>query len=172
MSAGKQAAIHLVEYSPEWPKMFEVEKGNLICLLGGYLEGGIEHIGSTSVQGLIAKPVIDIMFGVVSLDASRGAIELLTRAGYQYSAYKGDIMHWFCKPSFEHRTHHLHLVPFESPLWSERLCFRDRLRSSEVLKQEYSSLKRELARRYQNEREAYTDEKWPFIESELSRDDG
>jgi GrpB-like predicted nucleotidyltransferase (UPF0157 family) len=72
-------------------------------------------------------------------------------------------MHWFCKPSFEHRTHHLHLIPFESPLWMDRLSFRDRLRQSEALRTEYAALKLDLARRFEHDREAYTEGKSPFI---------
>ena len=69
----------------------------------------------------------------------------------------------FCKPSPALRTHHLHLVPFSSPLWLERLAFRDRLRSDRDLASEYSELKRALAAKFKLDREAYTDAKTPFV---------
>jgi GrpB-like predicted nucleotidyltransferase (UPF0157 family) len=113
--------------------------------------------------GLCAKPVVDLMVGVETLSGSEPAKEALRRAGYQYAAYKTEVMHWFCKPSFAFRTHHLHLVPYESPLWHERLAFRDLLRADSRLARDYAALKLELASRFEFDREAYTDAKLPFI---------
>src|SRR5690349_14604269 len=115
------APLQLVDHDLAWPDMFVAEREALLGVIGRYLSGPIEHVGSTAVPGLRAKPIIDIMAGVKSLDTSRGAIELLTALDYHYWPYRADVMHWFCKPSPDHRTHHLHLVPFGSPLWRERL---------------------------------------------------
>lgn len=101
-----------------------------------------------------AKPVIDIMAPVHSLDASRPAIEAAASAGYLYASYKPDVMHWFCKPSLKHRTHHLHLVPKASLLWRQRLMFRDTLRADPALAQEYADLKLRLAEKDRFDREA------------------
>jgi GrpB-like predicted nucleotidyltransferase (UPF0157 family) len=109
-----------------------------------------------------------MMAGVVSLAESESARAALSGAGYHYADYKSDVMHWFCKPSFAMRTHHLHLIPFGSPLWVERLRFRDLLRSDARLAAEYASLKLELARKFESDREAYTDAKWPFIAKALA----
>ncbi len=84
----KRASVVLSEYNPEWPTMFETEKTLLIKLIGDMLKGSIEHVGSTAVPGLIAKPVIDIMFGVKSLNCSRPAIKVLVKNGYEYFPYK------------------------------------------------------------------------------------
>jgi hypothetical protein len=92
--------------------MFEAERGLIERAIAPYLVGGIEHVGSTAIPNLPAKPVIDIMAGVRSLDASLAALPLLEPFGYCYFPYKPDVMHWFCKPSNDVRTHHLHLVPF------------------------------------------------------------
>lgn len=165
----RDAPIRIVSYDPAWPELFERERAQLEQLLAPWRRGPIEHIGSTAVVGLCAKPVIDVMVGVTSLSESEPAIAALIAAGYQYSAYKTEVMHWFCKPSFEHRTHHLHLIPFESALWQERLSFRDRLRQSAAVRAEYAALKLELARRFEHDREAYTDGKSPFIASVLGR---
>ncbi len=78
-------------------------------------------------------------------------------------------MHWFCKPSDAFRTHHLHLIPYESQLWMERIQFRDLLRSNRVVASAYVALKKELAVCYKEDREAYTDGKWPFIQEALVR---
>jgi len=158
-----EALVHIVPYDPSWIEKFETEKASLERLLAPWRKGPIEHVGSTAVVGLCAKPVIDIMVGVASIAKSEPAKDILRGVGYQYADYKTDVMHWFCKPSFALRTHHLHLVPFESQLWQERLAFRDLLRTDSGTAEEYSVLKRELARRFEFDREAYTDAKYPFI---------
>ena len=157
------AAVHIASYDPTWPALFEAERTALATVLADFVVGAIEHVGSTAVVGLSAKPVIDIMVGVASLEASAPAKSLLARQGYHYADYKTDVMHWFCKPSPEVRTHHLHLVPYGSALWHERLAFRDRLRADALLAAEYDALKRELAAKHRDDREAYTLAKWPFI---------
>jgi GrpB-like predicted nucleotidyltransferase (UPF0157 family) len=159
----KRAPVELSEHNPEWLSNFEVEKDFLLKIIGKWLRGSVEHIGSTSVPGLIAKPVIDIMFGVESLDTSRPVIDVLVRNGYEYFPYKDDVMHWFCKPSDAFRTHHLHLIPYESTLWQERIQFREILLSNQEIANKYSALKKKLASRYKDDREAYTQEKGPFI---------
>jgi len=161
------APVAVEPYSDEWPRRFAVERNALEEALRPWLAGPIEHIGSTAVPGLAAKPVIDIMAAVESLEASRPALARLAPLGYLYAPYRAEIMHWLCKPSPEVRTHHLHLVPISSQLWKDRIAFRDRLRSEPALAEAYASLKRDLARMYVNDREAYTDGKQPFIEMVL-----
>ena len=163
MPAGSEAPVHIVAYDPAWPNLFEAEAIVLREVLGPWLAGPIEHVGSTAVPGLPAKPVIDIMAAVDSLDASRGALLPLGKIGYHYAPYRADEMHWFCKPSFSLRTHHLHLVPYRSPLWRERVKFRDCLRSHSAIAEEYAALKYRLADLHRFDREAYTEAKGPFI---------
>ena len=158
-----EAPVCVVFYDPSWIEKFESEKTLLEEPLAPWRKGPIEHVGSTAVVGLCAKPVIDIMVGVKSLLESEPAKGILREVGYRYADYKADVMHWFCKPSFAVRTYHLHLVPFESALWHERLAFRNLLRTNATVAVEYAALKRELARRYELDREAYTDAKYPFI---------
>jgi len=164
-----EAGIIISEYNPQWPGMFETEKAFLARLLPQFITGGIEHVGSTSVPGLAAKPIIDIMLGVSTLADSRDAIEILSANGYCYYPYKSDVMHWFCKPTPDIRSHHLHLVPYNSPLWLERLAFRDHLRTNPQAAAEYSELKRKLAREHREDRELYTQKKWPFIRAQLTK---
>jgi GrpB-like predicted nucleotidyltransferase (UPF0157 family) len=162
------APIHVVPYDPSWPARFAEERATLARVLAPWLAGPIEHVGSTAVPGLVAKPVIDIMAAVESLDASRPALAAVPALGYVYFDYRAEIMHWLCKPSDEVRTHHLHLVPHGSALWHERLAFRDRLRADARVAAEYAALKLSLAVKYELDREAYTDAKEPFVRRVLA----
>ena len=164
-----EAPVEVADYDPTWPARFQAERALLEPLLGPWLAGFIEHVGSTAVPGLQAKPVLDLMAPVVSLEASRPAIAALAGAGYCHYPYKAETMHWFCKPSPSHRTHHLHLLPFPGPEWLERLAFRDALRGDPGLAGQYAELKRDLATRFRMDREAYTAAKAPFIRKVLER---
>ena len=159
------ASIEIVEYNTSWPAQFLAERVVLQTALAPWLFGEIEHIGSTSVIGLAAKPVIDIMAPAASLEGSRDAIAAAELAGYCFYSYKPEEMHWFCKPSPEVRTHHLHLVPLGSRRWHEQIAFREALRQNPTLAQEYAVLKRRLAQDFAYDREAYTDAKAPFIQN-------
>jgi GrpB-like predicted nucleotidyltransferase (UPF0157 family) len=123
---------------------------------------------STAVPGLAAKPIIDILVGVDDLPSSRSCVTALAALDYQYAPYRSDGMHWLCKPSPSHRTHHLHLVPTDSRRYRAALAFRDALRADPVLAADYVDLKRELASRYRNDREACTEAKRAFVESVLA----
>ena len=161
--------VFLVPYDPTWPSQFEEERAELARVLSPWLAGPIEHIGSTAVPGLMAKPVIDIMAGVRDLPSSLFARAALAPLNYEYFPHRPDVMHWFCKPSPERRTHHLHLVPVQSALWAERVLFRDYLRLSSATAAEYAALKLALAVQHQFDREAYTDAKGAFVRSILDR---
>jgi GrpB-like predicted nucleotidyltransferase (UPF0157 family) len=158
-----EAPVEIVSYDPAWPIRFAEEAGVLRGALAEWLVGPIEHIGSTAVPGLAAKPVIDIMAAVQTLEASRSAISAASALGYCYFPYRPDSEHWFCKPSPAFRTHHLHLVPIDSPQWRRAVAFRDYLRAHSDVAGEYETLKRQLALEYRDDREAYTQAKHPFI---------
>jgi len=164
-----EAPIVIEPYNPAWPAAFEAERELLARVLAPWLVGRIEHVGSTAVPGLPAKPVIDIQAPVKDLESSRPALDALEAIGYCYWPYRPDVCHWFCKPSPEIRTHHLHLVPLGSKLWNQRLAFRDLLVSDFGVAKEYAALKYRLATDYRDDREGYTDEKGPFIEAALAR---
>jgi GrpB-like predicted nucleotidyltransferase (UPF0157 family) len=158
-----EAAIEIVPADPSWPALFEVERLALTGTVGPWLAGPIEHVGSTAVAGLAAKPVIDIMAAVAGLDESRPAIAAAAALGYCYFPYRPDAEHWFCKPSPAFRTHHLHLVPFDSAGWRGTIAFRDYLRSHPDVAAEYAALKMRLAAEHRHDREAYTQAKSGFI---------
>ena len=165
--APKDAPIEIVSYSDDWPALFAAEKVLLQLALKPWLVANIEHIGSTAVLGLQAKPIIDIMVPVQDLVSSIRAIKSAQAVGYCYYPYKPDQMHWFCMPSPAVRTHHLHLVPWQSQLWQERIAFRDALRMSPSLAQEYGNLKLSLAAQHRLDREAYTQAKSTFVATVL-----
>jgi GrpB-like predicted nucleotidyltransferase (UPF0157 family) len=159
--------IRLTAYDPDWPRRFEREQGTLSSAIGSWVSGGIHHVGSTAVPGLEAKPIIDILVGVRDLDESKACFEPLAALGYLYAPYLPAEMHWLCKPHPSRRTHHLHLVPTGSERYRAELAFRDRLRADDELAAEYLALKRLLARRFENDREAYTTAKSDFIRRAL-----
>ena len=161
--------VRIVPYDPDWPAEFEAEKARLVPVLAPWLAGEIQHVGSTSVPGLAAKPVIDILAEVRSLEESRAAIEPLQALSYWWAPYEAELMNWFCKPSLQHRTHHLHLVVPESRAWREELAFRDALRAEPETALAYEVLKRRLADDHMHDREAYTLAKTEFIEAVLAR---
>lgn len=160
---GEDEPIRIVAYDPEWPAKFERERALLERTIGPWVLGGIHHVGSTAVPGLDAKPTVDILAGVESLEAARACFELLAEIDYIYAPYRPEEMHWFCKPDPSRRTFHLHLVPADSPRFRDELGFPDRLRANPQLAAEYAALKRDLASRFPRDREAYTEGKSTFI---------
>jgi GrpB-like predicted nucleotidyltransferase (UPF0157 family) len=159
-TGGRDAAVRIVAYDPAWPAAFAAERERLAPLLAG---AQLNHFGSTAVPGLAAKPVIDMIALVPDLDAPIAA--LVQGAGYQFPrAFNATLSHrrFLCYPSASHRTHHLHLVDRREEL-ERRLRFRDRLRADDRLARDYETLKRTLAARYENDREAYTEAKSEFI---------
>ena len=165
----KEAGIKLSKYDPNWKTLFELEKERLLPVVRKYLAGTIEHVGSTAIPSMLAKPTVDIMVGVQSLESSKSLIKLLSDYGYCYYPYKTEVMHWFCKPSPLFRIYHLHLIPFQSQLWFERIKFRDFLIKHKTAAIEYAHLKQELTNQYRNDREAYTQKKTSFIRGILKQ---
>lgn len=169
LRAAVDEPIRLAPYDPAWPSRFAEERAALSEAIGAWAPGGIHHVGSTAVPGLDAKPIVDILVGVDGLEESRACFEPLATLDYLYAPYRADEMHWFCKPSPNRRTHHLHLVPTDSSRFREELAFRDWLRSSPAIAREYAALKHDLAARFSQDREAYTDAKADFIHRTLGK---
>jgi GrpB-like predicted nucleotidyltransferase (UPF0157 family) len=161
--------VSVVAYDPAWPLIFEVEAALLDAAIGPWISGGVHHVGSTSVPGLMAKPVIDILVGVESLAGSRACVELLGPLHYLHAPYRIEEMHWFCKPDPAARTHHLHLVPTDSQRYRDELAFRDCLRADPDRARTYADLKVRLAEEHRHDREAYTEGKADFIRETLRR---
>ena len=159
--------IVIVDYDPRWPQGFEQESVNLRTILTRDLVLRVEHVGSTAIPGMAAKPVIDMLVEISSFDRGRAiAIPRLQTKGYEYiwrsDRPPGHMM--FIKRSSPNgpRTHHLHMAPAGHKLW-ERLYFRDYLRANPEEALCYAQLKRDLANRFPTDREAYTNGKSIYV---------
>jgi GrpB-like predicted nucleotidyltransferase (UPF0157 family) len=165
-----QEDVSIAEYNPAWPEMFEQEKQHLLACLPPGLLGRIEHFGSTAVPGLAAKPIVDMLVEVVSLEQAQSVIApILESQGYDYfwRPTWGDdgppFYAWFIKrDAAGQRTHHIHMVEKDFEHW-ERLLFRDYLREYPSVAKEYEQLKLQLAAQHPNDRVAYTKGKTEFI---------
>jgi len=160
--------VQIASPDPEWPKKFQVAKAELERFLGERALG-IEHIGSTAVRGLSAKPVIDVLVGLRTMDDVLAAASDLAKHGWEFPAKINDALtdRRFAKK--EPRTHHLHLVVYQGEEWQKLIVFRDALRADPELAARYEALKRELAVKYKDQREQYTAEKTSFIRAVLKR---
>jgi len=161
----------VVDYDPQWPILYEEEKDRILGLIGR-LVVAIEHIGSTAVPGLGAKPIIDIMVAVHRLADAEECVEPLRSIGYEYVPEYNDVIperRYFHKGPAEARTHHLHVVELASDFWERHLLFRDFLRTHPEEAEQYYDLKKELAAHYRLDREAYTEAKTAFIESVVDK---
>lgn len=161
-------SVIIVDYDPSWPNVFEAEKTRLLSVAGEFI-AAIEHIGSTSVPGLGAKPIIDILAGVRTLAEGRQTIvPLTTQLGYEYMPeYEVEMPYrlYFNKHPPVGDQFHLHMVETTSEFWERHLLFRNYLRVHPEAAQEYDRLKRRLAKEYRAQREAYTDAKTEFVRS-------
>lgn len=159
--------VTLHPYHDQWPQLYERERMALTVALGSAATQ-IEHIGSTSIPGMSAKPVLDILVGGPSMAQLADAVPSLERLGYIRKPKSSSPTHIFmAKGPEDARTHYLHLVRHGSRDWKHYLCFRDYLLSHPQAQQEYARLKEDLARRFPNNRAKYTHGKQAFIDRAL-----
>jgi GrpB-like predicted nucleotidyltransferase (UPF0157 family) len=166
-------AVELVPYDPSWPVRFAEQRDRVSAVLADRLAAPVEHIGSTSVPGLWAKPVVDLLAPVGSLGspaAREAMVEALSADGWLYWP---DDPHWrtrlwFLRPRPEARTHHLQVVEHGGPRAGALLTFRDALRRDPELAEAYRLLKSRLAAEHQRDREAYTRGKAAFVAGVLA----
>lgn len=167
----EHALVFIVPYDPFWPEQYENEKELILRDIGSYLVS-IEHMGSTAVPGLAAKPVIDILIGVRSLKDAPRFIPPLVNRGYEYIP---EYETTFPERRYLHRivegqhTHHLHIVEPDTDFYHVQLAFRDFMRTHPDACEEYADLKLRLADEYRNDRMAYTDAKAEFIQGILAK---
>jgi len=161
------AAIEIAAYDPAWPGAYERERAAILEALGD-LVFAIEHVGSTSVPGLGAKPIIDIMVGLRELADHARCVAPLRFLGYEH---KGEFgipgRHYFRKPVRGPRRHQLHMVEHGRDFWVRHLLFRDYLRRHPDEAAAYQRLKVGLAARFGTDVEGYTEAKREFIQSAL-----
>jgi GrpB-like predicted nucleotidyltransferase (UPF0157 family) len=164
-------SVRIADYDSRWSSMFEEARAEILAACGPSLVA-VEHIGSTSVRGLGAKPIIDIMAAVGRLDDARQLIEPLAALGYEYvPEHEASLpdRRFFRRGLRGAGTHHLHVVELGSREWRQHLLFRDYLRAHPDTAAGYERLKRELAATHATDRGAYTAAKTPFIESVVER---
>jgi GrpB-like predicted nucleotidyltransferase (UPF0157 family) len=152
-------------HSPTWSRLFLVLHDELQTAFAA-TRVDIEHIGSTSVAGLCAKPVIDILVGAASLADIEARIPALQTAGYDYvSRYESELpmRRYFVKSPPDSLRVHVHAVVRGGDLWNDHLTFRDALRTDADLRERYQALKLDLAQRFAHDKSAYTEAKGPFI---------
>jgi GrpB-like predicted nucleotidyltransferase (UPF0157 family) len=158
--------VVLVPYSEAWPALFVEERLRIERALGSWVKR-IEHVGSTAVPGVAAKPILDIMVGVRSLREAEYCIRPLEQLGYEYRGEAGVSGRLFFRKG-NPRTHHLHVTEIGSEFWERHLLFRDYLRAHSKTAREYAQLKHHLADRFRGDRAGYTEAKTGFI-SEIVR---
>lgn len=163
--------IAITEYDPQWPFMYEQEKARVLSVIGKWVVA-IEHVGSTAVPGLGAKPTIDIQAGARSQPDTEKCIGPLESIGYEYIPELEVQMpgtRFFRKGPRGAGVYHLHLKEVDSEDWHRFILFRDYLRTHTDVANEYDRLKRELAATHGMDREGYTAAKAAFIESVVAR---
>ena len=159
--------VPIVEYRPQWRKMFEEEKQLLQAVLGE-VSVKVEHIGSTSVDGLAAKPVIDIMVGLTDFSLADSLVSRIEALGYEYIKKYEDEMpfrRYFVKNLNGIRTHQIHMVEINGEFWGRHLLFRDYLRQNPDMANKYAALKKQLAECEWGDVNEYAYAKTEFIKS-------
>lgn len=161
--------ITLADHDPSWRDAFLDQQAALSRLLRPWLAAPPEHVGSTAVPGLRAKPIVDIAAPVRSLHAAQGAVPVLEQDGWLFWADDPNRSYrlWFLRPRPEARTHHLHIMQHDHPELRNELLFRDALRNDPALRAAYAALKERLAEQHRADRNAYTDAKSEFVRSVL-----
>ncbi len=168
-SLGNDDAVEIAAYDSAWPAAYEREGAQITGALGD-LVAAIEHIGSTAVPGLGAKPIIDIMVGVRHVVDGERCVAPLEGLGYFHKGLDDIPGHrYFRKPVNGKRTHQIHMVEVGGEFWERHLLFRDYLRTHPDAAHDYFELKLRLAERYRHDRVGYNEAKTEFIESALRK---
>lgn len=155
--------IQLHNYQHVWPEIFAEEKAEILSFLDQ--DYPVEHIGSTAVPGMKAKPVIDLMLGLPRLDLNGSFIHALQKAGYTYvPKLEWKERYFFRKGEPGNGTCHLHIKAYEGNEWRDKLAFRDYLMKHPEKAMDYQRLKSRLAVTHKKNRSRYTAAKEPFIQ--------
>ncbi|MBO8172852.1 MAG: GrpB family protein [Bacillaceae bacterium] len=164
---GKLYPVKVVPYDPNWVSFFKNEKDTLLTILGPALALRIEHIGSTAVPGLSAKPTIDILVEIPNKAGIRDAImNRMTRNHYIHMKEQKQHLMFvkgYTPTGLEEISFHVHMGPEDQDFLWDRIYFRDFLRMHPSVAGEYERLKLKLAQTFRNDREAYTEHKTEFV---------
>jgi GrpB-like predicted nucleotidyltransferase (UPF0157 family) len=149
--------VRLVDYDPRWPALFAQEQQRIRDACGA-LTLTLEHMGGTSIPGMCTKPIIDIAAGRRRETSVQDCVAALERAGYEHRGQRGVPGREFFRRG-QPRAYHVHLVEEGGTLWREYLAFRDYLRAHTDVARRFADLKRVLAARFSQDREAYMNAK-------------
>ena len=163
----ESGVVRVVAYDQNWPVLFRAESERLHHTCSALLIH-LEHIGSTAVPGLSAKPVLDILAGHPASVSPMVYVVPLTRAGYVHRGDRGIVGHQFFRRG-DPRAYHIHLVEHNGSLWRQYVAFRDHLRANAGDARRYDDLKRALAARFPRDRESYINGKAEFVAHILGR---
>ena len=168
----KRYTVRVVEHQPGWAAL-AAEACADIRQAAGDLIADIQHVGSTAVPQLPAKSILDLAAAVVTLDAIPALVPKLTGIGYIDRGDGGDHGDYlFVKESSpDIRTIHLHVVEHNGAQWHNYLRFRDLLRCNRGVREQYAELKRDLGKRFADDRKSYTAAKDDFIRRILFQPD-
>lgn len=156
--------VLVVPYDPSWQTAFDTEKQRILEACPSDSSVVIEHVGSTAVPGLCAKPILDIMIGIPSNKDGVSLVPFLAELGYFYKGENGiPGRHYFTLGS--PRTHHVHMVERNGPIWKKHLLFRDHLRNHLEDRNEYATLKKSLSESFPTDRLRYTESKNELIQT-------
>lgn len=160
----RRGTVKLKPYNPRWAIAFRTEERRLRRALGK-LVVDIQHIGSTAISGMAAKPIIDISVGVRTMGDAGRCIQPLRKLGYEWRRDFGGphVQLLFVKGPEQKRTHYLHLMKYDGALWENDIFFRNYLRRHKRQAKAYANLKRRLAARFSSDRPSYTSAKAKFI---------
>lgn len=164
----KRGIVKLIDYNPEWKKSFEQEKRRLKDALGNFAID-IQHVGSTAISKILAKPIIDIGLIVPSLAEVKQYIPELNKIGYVLKIEDREDRLFFTKGHENKRTHYLHIGEKGNGYVEDMILFRDYLCKHKDVAQKYSELKKELFKKYRDMRENYTAEKEQFIKEIIKK---
>ena len=164
----QRGTVQVVPYTPLWASLFQDEYKRLMDALGSRALD-IQHIGSTSVPGLAAKPILDVAIAVATEADVVACVPLLEAIGYTYRGDRGPSEGYFFDQGTEERlTHYLHMLLMSNPVWQHNLRFRDYLIAHPTIRDRYMELKQKLAIQYVTNRAAYTAAKAEFIQHVLA----
>jgi GrpB-like predicted nucleotidyltransferase (UPF0157 family) len=162
--------VQIEEPDPNWRERGSMLATAIAVALAPWLTRPVEHVGSTSVPGLAAKPVIDLQAATADLDCAEAVAIELAPTGWHFVPPELDQHPWrrfFVLVKDDRRAAHLHLIQEGQARWDEQIAFRDALRTDARLVTEYADLKRDLAVKHRDDREAYTQAKAAFIRRSL-----
>jgi GrpB-like predicted nucleotidyltransferase (UPF0157 family) len=155
-------AIRIVEYDPAWPGQAAAELARIGDALGP-VAVRLEHVGSTAVPGLAAKPIVDLMVCVADAEQEAAYVPALGRLGYLYAPSPG--FHFFARPHARPRTHHVHVCAAGGDFERRHLALRDYLRAHPDEAAAYAAIKRKVVARHPQDRIAYIEGKGAYVQA-------